>query len=351
MKILIKALVGLALVSSAARADLTIDALGAAASITGSESVPIFQTANPAVKTTPSAIKTYLDAATHTLSAANNFTSTFQIGGVTETFPGSGLLVGTTDTQTLTNKTISTALNTITKGTNAAFGIVEGDGQTSCITAGVSSACSPIRSAASPTVATTDMGGTVIVSSGGITFPVISAGLFDNKQTLLVINYGGSAAAVTNSTGQTINSGGGCVVASGIPAGGAWQMQPNGSSIDCQKVISAAPVTPLSTTGTTATLVAPRAYEVCTTTCTITVPVPAAGYEFCILNSDNVSTVITLAALGASARYENTARTAYGTAGTGTFVSGGAVGDKVCIVGLDATHYLTTSFTGSWTAN
>jgi hypothetical protein len=105
------------------------------------------------------------------------------------------------------------------------------------------------------------------------------------------------------------------------------------------------------TAGSSVTLTAPRQYFVCTTTCTITVPVPAAGYEFCVMNDDNVSTVITLAAIGSSSRYENTARTAYGTAGTGTFVSGGAVGDKVCILGRDSTHYVTASFNGTWTAN
>jgi hypothetical protein len=108
---------------------------------------------------------------------------------------------------------------------------------------------------------------------------------------------------------------------------------------------------PLPTPGTSATLVAPRSYYVCTSTCTVTVPVPAAGYEFCVMNNDNISSVITMAAIGSSARYENTARTAYGTAGTGTFVSGGAVADKVCLLGLDATHYLTVSFNGTWTAN
>lgn len=105
------------------------------------------------------------------------------------------------------------------------------------------------------------------------------------------------------------------------------------------------------TAGTSVTLTAPRQYFVCTGTCTVTVPVPAAGYEFCVMNDDNVATVITLAAIGSSARYENTARSAYGTAGTGTFVSGGAVGDKVCLLGRDATHYLTVSFNGTWTAN
>jgi hypothetical protein len=103
--------------------------------------------------------------------------------------------------------------------------------------------------------------------------------------------------------------------------------------------------------GTSGTLVAPREYFLCTSTCTITPPVPAAGYEFCVMNDDNVSTVITLAALGSGAKYESTARTGYGTAGTGTFVSAGAAADKVCLLGRDSTHYLTVSFNGSWVAN
>lgn len=90
---------------------------------------------------------------------------------------------------------------------------------------------------------------------------------------------------------------------------------------------------------------------VCSTTCTITVPVPAAGLQYCAMNTDNVATVITLSAIGSSARYENQARTAYGTAGTGTLVSGGAVKDMVCLLGLDSTHYLFASGTGTWTAN
>lgn len=99
------------------------------------------------------------------------------------------------------------------------------------------------------------------------------------------------------------------------------------------------------------TLVGPAQIFICTTTCTVTVPVPILNYQFCVINDDNVATVITLSALGSSARYENTARTAYGTAGTGTLVSGGAVKDSICIVGRDSTHYVTTNFVGTWTAN
>lgn len=103
--------------------------------------------------------------------------------------------------------------------------------------------------------------------------------------------------------------------------------------------------------GTGHTFTAPSGYFVCTSTCTVTPPVPAAGYEFCVMNDDNTSTVITLGALGSSAFYENTARTAYGTAGTGTLTSGGAAADMVCIVGRDSTHYLTTTYVGTWTAS
>ena len=107
----------------------------------------------------------------------------------------------------------------------------------------------------------------------------------------------------------------------------------------------------IPTPGATCTFTAPTTICIATAAATIAVPVPATGQQFCAMNDDNVSTVITLSAIGSSARYENTARTAYGTAGTGTLVSGGAVGDFVCLVGRDSTHYLTFSSKGTWTAN
>lgn len=106
------------------------------------------------------------------------------------------------------------------------------------------------------------------------------------------------------------------------------------------------PATPLITPGTAPTLIGPRGYAVCTGTCTVSVPVPVAGYEFCVMNDDNVATQITLSALGSSARYENSARTAYGTAGTGTLVVSAAAKNKVCLLGRDSTHYLTVSNDG-----
>lgn len=68
-----------------------------------------------------------ITAAAATFSGTVNFTGTFQIAGTAQTFPASGLLVGTTDTQTLANKTLTSpvmtnpALGTAT-GTSLALG-------------------------------------------------------------------------------------------------------------------------------------------------------------------------------------------------------------------------------------
>lgn len=104
--------------------------------------------------------------------------------------------------------------------------------------------------------------------------------------------------------------------------------------------------TPVVTPGTSPTLTGPRGYAICTGTCTVSVPAPVAGYEFCVVNDNNVATAITLSALGSSAMYENSARTAYGTAGTGTLVVAAALKNKVCLLGRDSTHYLLLSNDG-----
>jgi hypothetical protein len=77
-----------------------------------------------------------------------------------------------------------------------------------------------------------------------------------------------------------------------------------------------------------------------------------AGYEFCVFNNVAVTSVITLAALGSSATYGKTDQNAYGTAGTGTAVlTGGSTGGKICLIGLDSTHYNVASYNGTWTMN
>lgn len=150
-----------------------------------------------------------------------------------------------------------------------------------------------------------------------------------------------SSATLTIADGKTLTdtSGVGAVLLKGATGGGF-----------AAAAAADIPVTPTAT-GTTHTLTAPREYWACTGTCTVTVPVPAAGNEFCVFNDDNVATAITLAALGSSAMYENSARTAYGTAGTGTLVVSAAAANKVCLVGRDSTHYWTIAYNGSITVN
>ncbi len=124
-----------------------------------------------------------------------------------------------------------------------------------------------------------------------------------------------------------------------------------GTTVLLDNMTWAPPPVPPTTAGTSVSLAGPRQNFYCTGTCTVTPPVPVAGYQFCIMNDNNVATAITLAALGSSSMYENTARTAYGTAGTGTMVSTAAAASAICLLGRDSTHYSTVSFTGSWTTN
>lgn len=201
---------------------------------------------------------------------------------------------------------------------------------------------------------------TIPVASGTFTITLVASGSQPaDGQYINIVNYGTGSITIARS-GQNLNGGTSSIIlAAAITNPGlsptSAQIWSDGTDyfakVGGPVSASAQPATTTTVAGGGGNFSAPRGYFVCTGTCTVTPPVPALGYEFCVLNTDNVSTVITLAALGSSAQYENTARTAYGTAGTGTFISGGAVGDKVCLLGISATKYLTVSFTGTWTAN
>ena len=388
----------------------------------------------------------------------------------------------------------SDAAPAVQKATNAQFGLVEGDGQTLSCTAGVcGSIAVPNTFTASHTVAATDMGGVVVmnVTGGGtLTIPAISSTVLANGMTVSVINY--SASTATVSTTPTVNSGGGCVSGTGIPSGATWNIVSNGTTLDCNQTVATGgggggtvtttgspasgnltkfsgatsitngdlagdvttsgtltttlatvnsnvgtfgdathvaqvtvnakglttaassvaiaglPLTQLATqaantvvanvSGSTAaptaaslpsctdtggnhlnytngtgfscgssasaplvsttsggnvTLSGNQAIYFCTSSCNVTLPVPVAGAQFCIVQGNNATSTITLVALGSSAMYQNTAMTAYGTAGTGTLSNSGSAahGDKVCVVGADSTHYNTVSYNGTWTAS
>ncbi len=148
---------------------------------------------------------------------------------------------------------------------------------------------------------------------------------------------------------QTTTIPGGTLLASG----GALGTPSSGSMANLTGLTAAQiPTVAFPAAGTSATLAAPAEFYECSSTCTVTLPVPAAGLQFCVRNASTIATVVTLAALGSSARYEKTDPTlGYGTAGTGTAVSGGTAADKICFVGKDATHYDVFSFSGVWTMN
>ena len=158
----------------------------------------------------------------------------------------------------------------------------------------------------------------------------------------LVVNGGAlgtpSSGTLTNTTGLPISTGV-SGLGTGVATAAGLAMNSNGGL--------AAAVIPTAVGGS-GSLSGADGYYICTGVCTVTLPTPAAGFQFCIRNDSAVTTVITIAAIS-GAQFEKTTYNGYGTVTTGTMVSGGALGDKVCLIGRDATHYLVGAFVGTWT--
>jgi hypothetical protein len=172
-----------------------------------------------------------------------------------------------------------------------------------------------------------------------------SDGVFTKAQPS-VSNISGFGTGVATALGVNVGSAGAPVVlngALGTPSSGTGTNITAIPNVNVNAVVTGA--------GTTHSLTGPREYWFCTGACTVTPPVPVAGYEFCVMNKTGTSGAITMAALGSSAMYPKTDSSAFGTAGTGTMVSGGAVGDKICLIGLDSTHYELGSYNGTITVN
>jgi hypothetical protein len=269
----------------------------------------------------------------------------------------------------------------VQKGTNAQFGVVEGDTSTITCVAGVCSVVSAggtVTSISAGCAAST--GGSAITTTGTIAAVELVDAAGTGSNYAIPGSDCGYLVDLSNSGAQTptIAQAGTGVFTAGWFADvcnigvGTQKLTPVTSTIgglaswaittsQCYRVVSdgtnyqivgswaLAPLATGSSTGNT--LTAPDGYFVCTAACTVTPPVPAAGYQFCVMNDDNVSSIITLGAIGSSAYYEKTARTGYGTAGTGTLTSAGAVGDMICIVGRDSTHYLSPTYVGTWTTS
>jgi hypothetical protein len=267
-----------------------------------------------------------------------SYSATFHIpylgANRTYTYPdATGNVVLDSATQTLTNKTVDGVTPTV-------FGYLD--------------PTSSVQTQLNAMVPTTQT-----VNGHALSAPVVVSASDLTTGTLPASAEPAHTGDMTNSAGSLATS---VVKVNGITPGGACTNQfarsISSSAVPTCASIAAAdltatviPAVAVPTPGTSITLAAPSGFAICTGTCTVSIPVPAAGYQFCIMNDDNVSTAITLSALGSSARYENTARTAYGTAGTGTLAATAAAGNMVCIVGRDSTHYLTTNYVGTWTAN
>jgi hypothetical protein len=96
-----------------------------------------------------------------------------------------------------------------------------------------------------------------------------------------------------------------------------------------------------------AALTAKAAYVTCTAACTITLPTPVVGGQYCARNLPGVSSVITFAGI-AGVSFELFNHSGWGAAAN-VPTSGGATGDQVCWIGYDATHYELFSYNGTWT--
>lgn len=106
-----------------------------------------------------------------------------------------------------------------------------------------------------------------------------------------------------------------------------------------------------TSSGGSASLTGPAEFYFCTGTCTVTPPTPVAGYQFCVINAPTVSSVITLASITSSFYQKAVApgtANGYGSSG-GTMTSGGAVGDFICLIGFDSTHYAVGAYGGTIT--
>lgn len=256
--------------------------------------------------------------------------------------------------------------NGVTITANTYFAPVGGGGAPQTTEAAVSI---PSPSATTVTNLSVSISGTLGVASTGFTVTLQKNG---TGQTLTCTFNPSSATACTDLT-HSVTIAQGDVIDWKVVTAGTVVGTPtitiaanNGTSnvgvtsVTCGSGLSGGTITTTGTcavaatslvTGTSASLTGPNEIYVCTSTCTITPPTPVAGYQFCVEDDATVSTVITMASIASSFYQKAVApgtANGYGSS-AGAMTSGGAVGDMVCLIGRDSTHYLVGAYGGVWT--
>lgn len=208
--------VGLAaLLSHAALADVTINNLTAAGALAGTESWPIFQTANPAVRITTSGIRVYVVATASTWSAAQTYNNSMFImlgsstGGTTFTSDNAGAsnftlhfpaandtVVTLAASQTLTNKSIvATQLTGVVPAANGGAGTINGALKANGSGTVAQAACADLSNATAAC--------STAIGTSGATIPLLStANTWASGQVFVAPVLGTPASGVgTNLTG------------------------------------------------------------------------------------------------------------------------------------------------------
>lgn len=186
---------------------------GAVSSVSGtSGQITVSPTTGATIVSLPATLTPNL-----TFSGTANFTNTFSISGTAETFPASGLIVGTTDAQTLTNKSIAgseinsgtVAATFLPTASSAAFGVSECDNVTITCPGGVFSAVAggggnvvgPLSSTTSGIATYGNTSGTSIVNNSAVT--IVNSVLIDTQSISATSTDG---FALQNTTSATVGA-------------------------------------------------------------------------------------------------------------------------------------------------
>lgn len=185
-----------------------------------------------------------------------------------------------------------------------------------------------------------------VVSNGSTTTPALSCPTCVTSAAALVstqiMTGGGSQAAQTPSSAATLNSSGQMALSQLLVSGVSDGLAPTTVTTGASATVGAGTFLSGYTVNENATAA---------TAITYTLPVAAAGKQYCVENGWNgtasTTGVITLAtsATGQFLIFTDGSLSATG----GNVTSGGAAADMACVHGVDATHWQLSVIRGTWT--